>query len=55
MIVTVWLLSALMLSFIGFGFLEIIGMMCIAHFLTLIGIRIFAVLIMRRLARRLTA
>jgi hypothetical protein len=41
MIITVWLLSALVLSFIGFGVLEIIGMMCIAHFLTLFGLRVW--------------
>ena len=49
MIVTVWLFSALILSFIGFGVLEVIGMMCNAHFLTLFGIRVLAVLIMRKL------
>jgi hypothetical protein len=41
MIVTVWLLSALMFVLMGFGLLEVIGMMCIAHFLTLIGLRVW--------------
>jgi hypothetical protein len=41
MIITVWLFSALMLAFMGFGIVETIGLMCIAHFLTLFGIRIW--------------
>jgi hypothetical protein len=49
MIITVWLFSALMLSFMGFGLLEVIGVMCIAHFLTQFGLRVWVAIAVRRL------
>jgi hypothetical protein len=49
MIITVWVLTAILLATWGFGVLEILGIMFLLHLGAVFLDRLFLVLIMRRL------